>query len=52
MAKEIYIGLLVKLYRDLAGGLDFSYRWSCIGNGLRLQPVHQTCVYRTKSITK
>ena len=33
----------------LMDGGDFAYWWSCIGEGLRLQPVQQDCLITLKS---
>ena len=30
-------------YRDFAELVDFTYRWSCIGKGLRLRLAHRAC---------
>ena len=36
---------LEKIKKDMAKeGVDFSYRWSFIGKGLRLEPVQQACL--------
>ena len=32
-----------KSYGHFTEGVDFVYRWSCIGKGLRLQPAQQAC---------
>ena len=32
-----------KGYIHFTEGVDFAYWWSCIGNGLRLQPAQQAC---------
>ena len=32
-----------KSYGHFSEGVDFAYWWSCIGNGLRLQPVQKAC---------
>ena len=35
--------LLLDIFPNVIERVDFAYWWSCIGKGLRLQPVQQAC---------